>query len=90
MIWKNSSFFGIIHEVTLNQPPRHPVISMAHLIYLMAELEWDGWFGIDTLLLNINLAGFEYCLYFKHIFCIHILTGYPNAPKDHAGSEHVH
>ena len=63
MIWKNSSFFGIIHEVTLNQPPRHPVISMAHLIYLMAELEWDGWFGIDTLLLNINLAGFEYCLY---------------------------
>ena len=36
---------------------------MAHLIYLMAELEWDGWFGIDTLLLNINLAGIEYCLY---------------------------
>ena len=63
MIWKNSSFFGLNHEVTLNQPPSYPVISMAHLIYLMAELEWDGWFGIDTLLLNINLAGFEYCLY---------------------------
>ena len=65
MIWKRP-FFCVICEVTPNKPLRHPIISMVDLKYPMADLECDGRFGMDKLLLYINLADFVLSLLAPH------------------------
>ena len=60
------TIFCVIREVTPNKPLSHPIISMVDFKYPMANLECDGRFGMDKLLLYINLADFVLSLLAPH------------------------